>query len=254
MIFPYHLGMVRDIRVHLLPALFEPEEVRGGIAVILDILRASTTIVHALANGAKCVIPTLTVEDALSTARGFARREEYLLGGEREGVHIDGFDHDNNPFAYTREVVQNKTIIFTTTNGTKALLRASAADRVAIGSFVNLQAVVDVLAEDKRPIHLVCAGTKGKITVEDSLCAGAIIDRLFQEFGRRDNDLQDDQAQLALARYLQASISDEDFRRAMRNSFGGRNCRRLGFDTQIDRAATFDLFDIVPEYDGKQIS
>lgn len=246
--------MVRDIRVHLLPALFEPEDVRGGIAVILDILRASTTIVHALANRAKCVIPTLTVEDAMTTANGFAHRADYLLGGEREGVLIDGFDYDNNPFAYTREGVQDKTVIFTTTNGTKALLRAAAADRVLIGSFVNLQAVVDVLAEDQRPIHLVCAGTKGKVTVEDTLCAGAIIDRLLQEFGQRDDDLIDDQAQLALAKYLQASTSDEDFRRAMRNSFGGRNCRRLGFDAQIDRAATMDLFDLVPEYDGERIS
>jgi len=145
-------------------------------------------------------------------------------------------------------------VIFTTTNGTKALLRAEEADRVLIGSFVNLQAVVDVLAEDQRPIHLVCAGTKGKVTVEDTLCAGAIIDRLLQEFGQRDDDLIDDQAQLALAKYLQSSTSDEDFRRAMRNSYGGRNCRRLGFDTQIDRAATFDLFDLVPEFDGEQIT
>ncbi len=246
--------MVRDIRVHLLPALFEPEEVRGGIAVILDILRASTTIVHALANGAKCVVPTLTVDDAVTIAATYPNRAEYLLGGEREGVLIDGFDYDNNPFAYTREVVQDRTVIFTTTNGTKALLRAAEADRVLIGSFVNLQAVVDVLAEDNRPIHLVCAGTKGKITVEDTLCAGAIIDRLFQEFGWRDDHLPDDQAQLALAKYLHASTSDEDFRRAMRNSYGGRNCRRLGFDTQIDRAATMDLFDLVPEYDGERIS
>lgn len=245
--------MVRDIRVHLLPALFEPEEVRGGIAVILDILRASTTIVHALANGAKCVIPTLTVDDAVTIAATYPNRAEFILGGEREGVLIDGFDHDNNPFAYNREVVQDKTVIFTTTNGTKALLRAAEADRVLIGSFVNLQAVVDVLAVDKRPIHLVCAGTKGKITTEDCLCAGAIIDRLLQEFGRRDDDLIDDQAQLALAKYLQSSTSEEDFRRAMRNSYGGRNCRRLGFDTQIDRAATFDLFEIVPEYDGERI-
>lgn len=246
--------MVRDIRVHLLPALFEPEDVRGGIAVILDILRASTTIVHALANGAKCVIPTLTVEDALSASAGFVHRTDYLLGGEREGILIDGFDYDNNPFAYTREAVENKTVIFTTTNGTKALLRAAAADRVLIGSFVNLQAVVDVLAADQRPIHLVCAGTKGKITTEDCLCAGAIIDRLLQEFGRRDDDLIDDQAQLALAKYLQSSTSEEDFRRAMRNSYGGRNCRRLGFDTQIDRAATFDLFDLVPEFDGARLT
>jgi len=266
--------MNRDIRVHLLPALFEPEEVRDGIAVILDILRASTTIVHALANGADCVIPTLSVEEARETASELQRSAErstpsppktqsssrdacgfappsILLGGERDGILIDGFHLDNNPFAYTPDVVRGKTIVFTTTNGTQALHRAAMADRVLIGSFVNLQAIVDVLAEDQRPIHLVCAGTKGKITIEDALCAGAIVDRLLEEFGRRDDDLADDQAQLALHRYLTASTSDAEFLRAMRNSYGGRNCRRLGFDDQIVRAATFDLFDVVPEYDAR---
>jgi 2-phosphosulfolactate phosphatase len=262
----YHQRMNRDIRVQLLPMLFEPDELRGGLAVILDILRASTTIVHALANGARCVIPALTVENARETASMLARENErtnpsstdacgfapasILLGGEREGVFIDGFDLDNNPFAYTPDVVRGKTVVFTTTNGTKALHRAVAADRVLIGAFVNLQAIVDVLAADSRPIHLVCAGTKGKITIEDALCAGAIIDRLLEESGRRDDDLVDDQAQLALHRYLAATTSDAEFLRAMRNSYGGRNCRRLGFDDQIARAATFDLFDIVPEYDA----
>ncbi|HUQ72872.1 MAG TPA: 2-phosphosulfolactate phosphatase [Planctomycetaceae bacterium] len=245
----YYPAMNRDIRVHLLPALFEPEEVRGGVAVILDILRASTTIVHALANGADCVIPMLSVEDAQQSARGLAA-PQVLLGGEREGILINGFHLDNNPFAYGPDVVRGKTIVFTTTNGTKALHRAAMADRVLIGAFVNLQAVVDVLAADSRPIHLVCAGTKGKITIEDALCAGAIIDRLLEEFGRRDDDLADDQAQLALHRYLAASTSDAEFLRAMRNSYGGRNCRNLGFNDQIARAATFDLFDIVPEYDA----
>jgi 2-phosphosulfolactate phosphatase len=262
----YHRCMTREIKVHLLPALFEPEELRGGIAVILDILRASTTIVHALANGASCVIPTLSVEEARETTRVLSSGKEranqsptdacsftdssILLGGEREGILISGFHLDNNPFAYGADVVQGKTVVFTTTNGTKALHRAAIADRVLIGAFVNLQAVVDVLAKDTRPIHLVCAGTKGKITIEDSLAAGAIVDRLLQEFGRRDDDLPDDQAQLALHRYLAASTSDAEFLRAMRNSYGGRNCRRLGFDDQLVRAASFDLFDLVPEYDA----
>ncbi len=245
--------MVRDLRVHLLPVLFEPDDVRGGIAVILDILRASTTIVHALANGATSVIPTLTVEDARTHACVFASRSDYLLGGEREGLLIEGFDLDNNPFAYSPDVVAGKTVIFTTTNGTKALHRAAAADRVLIGSFVNLQAVVDVLSDDPRPIHLVCAGTKGKITSEDVLCAGAIIDRLLQETGRRDEDLVDDQAQLALAAYVHATATEHGLRQALRNSFGGRNCRRLGFDSQIDRAATCDVFNLVPEYIDQRI-
>jgi 2-phosphosulfolactate phosphatase len=235
---------------------------------VLDILRASTTIVHALANGARCVIPTLSVADARETASEVCRAGEHpttemsprdacgfadssiLLGGEREGILIDGFDLDNNPFAYGPDIVRGRTIVFTTTNGTAALHRSVQADRILIGAFVNLQAVVNVLAEDQRPIHLVCAGTRGKITIEDVLCAVAIVDRLLGEFGRRDEDLPDDQAQLALHRYLAASTSDAEFLRAMRNSYGGRNCRRLGFDDQLVRAATFDLFDVVPEYDA----
>jgi len=239
--------MNRDVRVHLLPVLFEPEEVRGGIAVILDILRASTTITHALAHGAKCVIPTLDVEASLQLKSEHPPGTA-LTGGEREGLLIPGFDYDNNPFAYTEEVVRDKTIIFTTTNGTKALHRAAQADRVLIGSFVNLSAVVSVLAQDPRPVHLVCAGTKGKITVEDALCAGAIVDLLLTELKMKDDDLIDDQAQLALHRFMAAGISDTEFLRAMQNSFGGRNCRRLGFDDQLERAATRDLFSIVPEY------
>lgn len=256
--------MVRDLRVHLLPALFEPEDVRGGIAVILDILRASTVIVHALANGAEAIVPCLTIDaareaaHALATggqraltstdASGACATPSVLLGGEREGVAIPGFDLDNNPFAYAEDVVRGKTIVFTTTNGTKALHRSVLAERVFIGAFVNLQAVVDVLASERRPIHLVCAGTRDKVSGEDVLAAGAIIDRLLEEFGNRDGDLVDDQAQIALSHFLNANLCDDMFRQSMRNSYGGRNCRRLGFDAQIDRASTFDLFDLVPEY------
>lgn len=239
--------MTRDVRVHLLPVLYEPKEVRGGIAVILDILRSSTTIAHALANGAAAVIPTLDVETAQRTAGGFAR-DSVLTGGEREGVLIPGFNLDNNPLAYTPDVVLGKTIVFTTTNGTKALHRSAQADRVLIGAFVNLAAVVRVLAEGPCPVHLVCAGTNGKITVEDTLGAGAIAQGLADAVNEPIDDWTDDQLQIAVRLYRDATKSPEAFRMAMRNSSGGRNCRRLGFDDQIDRAAAFDLFDIVPEY------
>ena len=239
--------MPRELKVHLLPQLFEPDELRGGIAVILDILRASTTMVHALANGAESVIPTAEIDEALREKARCGQRS-VLLGGERAGVLIPEFDLDNNPFAYPADVVRGKTIIFTTSNGTKALQRSLAADRILIGAFVNLSAVVDVLLADERPIHLVCAGTMGKITQEDALCAGAIVDGVLTGWNRRDTDLPDDQAQLALHRYLAATEIERGLLQAMRNSFGGRNCRRLGFDDQLARAATLDLFDCVPEY------
>lgn len=241
--------MPRELKVHLLPKLFEPDELRGGIAVILDILRASTTIIHALAHGAECVIPTEEIDEALRIKANLPAGA-VLLGGERDGLLIPGFDLDNNPFAYPKETVAGKMLVFTTTNGTRALKRALEADRILIGAFVNLAAVVDVLLADGRPIHLVCAGTMGKITQEDALCAGAIVDGVLAGWNQRDDDLTDDQAQLALHRYLQTAEAERGLLRAMRNSYGGRNCRRLGFDDQIERAATIDLFDCVPEYDA----
>lgn len=241
--------MPRPLRVHLLPSLFVPDELRGGIAVILDILRASTTIIHALAHGAESVIPTEEIDETLRIKASLSTKN-VLLGGEREGLLIPGFDLDNNPFAYEEDVVRGKTIVFTTTNGTRALKRALQADRILIGGFVNLQAVIDVLLQEQRSIHLVCAGTMGRITLEDCLCAGAIVDGVLAGWNQRDDDLADDQAQLALHRYLQTTESEQGLLRAMRNSYGGRNCRRLGFDDQIARAATVDLFAVVPEYDA----
>ena len=241
--------MNSEVQVHLLPTLFEPHEVRGGIAVIIDVLRASTTITHALANGALQVIPCSEVQEAYAIAEQFPPGHA-LLGGEREGLLIDGFQLDNNPFAYSADVVRGKTIVFTTSNGTKALLRASQADRVLIGSFVNLQAVVAVLAGEARPIHLVCAGTMGKITIEDSLCAGAIADRLSMIKGIDAAAWTDDQLRLALDLYRTESATSDSFQQAMRSGYGGRNCMRLGFELQIDRAATRDLFELVPEYNS----
>jgi len=242
--------MNRNVLVHLLPVLYEPEEVRGGIAVILDILRSSTTITHALAHGATAVIPSLEVATAQRIAGGFPG-DAVLTGGERGGVLIPGFDLDNNPFAYASDVVRGKTIVFTTTNGTRALQRSAPAARILIGAFVNFTAVVRILTQDPRPVHLVCAGTDGKITIEDALGAGAIALGLAAAVHEPIEEWADDQLQIAVRLYRDATQSPEAFRRAMRNSSGGRTCRRLGFDDQIDRAATFDLFDIVPEYQAE---
>lgn len=250
--------MTREVKVHLLPILFDPEEVRGGIAVILDVLRASTTIVHALASGAKAVHPVGEVDAALSLAETFPAGSA-LLGGERKGMLIDGFDLDNNPFAYHPDVVTGKSIVFTTSNGTRALLRAALADRIIIGSFVNMQAVVNELVADTRPIHLVCAGTMGRVSLEDVLCAGGICHRLqlwSDQYGAGDDfDCDDDSTQLALDHYwFRASLPEDNdpanIIEAISQSRGGRNCLRLGFKDQIDRAANYDLFDFVPEYDG----
>ena len=130
----------------------------SAVAVVIDVLRASTTVVHALASGAQAVIPCETIDEAReqSTRRSSGT---VLLGGERGGERIDGFDLGNSPLEFTPEAVAGKTIVFTTTNGTKALKQCASADRVLIGTFVNRAALLRVLQADGRPIHLVCAGT-----------------------------------------------------------------------------------------------
>lgn len=237
--------MSRTICVHFLPSLVSPDEMRGGVAVVIDVLRASTTIVHALAAGAELVIPFAEVDAARSCAAGLPQ-EGCVLGGERQGLRIDGFHFDNSPRAYLRETVGGKTVVFTTTNGTRALDTCRRADRVLIGSLVNRDAVARVLAEQQRPVHLVCAGTAGHITTEDCLCAGALADRVL-ELGTAWT-LANDEAQLA--RVLFRSVADDPAKRyeTLCTSRGGRNLCELGFQADIEAAAKLDSIELVPEY------
>jgi 2-phosphosulfolactate phosphatase len=240
----YHPDMTRKLRVHLLPMLFEPEELQGAVAVMIDVLRASTTIVHALAAGARAVIPCETVEEARKLAAQHGP-QDVLLGGERGGTSIERFDLDNSPLSYSSEMVRGKTVVLTTTNGTLALARMRCADRVLVGAFVNQKGVVDQLADDSRPVHLVCAGTDGKITSEDILCAGTIAAELAAT-GNFDD--ADDATRLARDNFLSHGTDGGTLRTALRASRGGRNLVRLGFDDDIERSAMLDLFSLVPEY------
>src|SRR5262245_33149102 len=149
----------RRLDVHLLPALVEPQQLGGQIVAVIDVLRATTTIIHALAAGANGVVPCLEVEDALHIAAGEVSGRA-VLGGERGGLPIPGFDLGNSPREYTRDRVGGTSVIFTTTNGTRALLRCKAARRVVIGAFANLSALCREL-DNHAAISLLCAGTNG---------------------------------------------------------------------------------------------
>jgi 2-phosphosulfolactate phosphatase len=239
--------MSREIYAHFLPALFEPNDLQGGIAVVIDVLRASTTLCHALAAGANAVVPCEEVEEARELASNL-QGEPVVLGGERHCQIIEGFDFGNSPFSYTPESVGDKTLVFTSTNGTRALKRASRAERVLLGTFNNLSAIVGELGQSKLPVHFVCAGTQGKISAEDILFAGAVIERLNCEVSSAPG--QDDQPRLAVDFYQRStSANDLDgLLNAIRGSLGGRNLRSLGMDADIERAAEIDRFDFVPVY------
>src|SRR5260370_38837991 len=132
----------RDVHVHLLPILVPPCALAGGVAVVVDVLRASTTIIHALAAGCSAVRPCAEVEEARELA-GTMRAGRVVLAGERGGVPLPGFDLGNSPREFTPRICRNATLVLTTTNGTRALLRAAEAERVLVAGFVNYSAVCE---------------------------------------------------------------------------------------------------------------
>jgi 2-phosphosulfolactate phosphatase len=250
-----------SIHVHFLPSLIPPGSLRGSAAVVIDLLRASTTIVRALDAGAAGVVPCLEPDEARAIRDDLVRRgtpgANVVLGGERGGVRIPGFDLDNSPARYTAEAVGGRTLVFTTTNGTRALFAArdGGASAVLVGCFNNLAAVVDRLARASevpdgsghpsvRCVHIICAGTNGQVSQEDVLCAGMITDALMK---RRFGYAEDDQVRLAHAYWLSvAAGGGGGVGEALRASRGGRNLLRLGFDDDIADCARLDTSSVVP--------
>ncbi len=188
-----------QINVYFLPQLVEPQRLAGGVTVVIDVLRATTTIAAALAAGAREVVPCLEVADARSAAANLPAGQA-VLGGERHGLRIEDFTLGNSPREYTLESVGGKTLVITTTNGTRAMLHAREADEVWLASFVNLAAVVAASAGRER-LDILCSGTDGQITREDVLLAGAIAARLTAGVAAELND----QAAIARAAWLQVA-------------------------------------------------
>jgi 2-phosphosulfolactate phosphatase len=238
----------RQISVHLLPDLVEPQQLAGKTAVVIDVLRATTTVITALASGAREVLPCLEVADARAKA---AAVDNPILGGERGGLRIEGFQLGNSPAEYNAAAVKDRSVIFTTTNGTRAMVRCKLARRVLLAAFVNLSAVCRELAEE-REVEIVCAGTDGHVTREDTLLAGAIVDDLSRSSGEkwRTNDQADiaaDAWRAAVGQMTGSSLLGQ----ALRASRGGRNLIEIGHENDIDLAAEMDRFDLVAELDLK---
>lgn len=250
--------MPLSIYAHLLPKLVAPEELAGGAVVAVDVLRATTTIAYALESGALGVLPFLTIEAALEERDcRAARGEACLLGGERGGVGIPGFELTNSPSDYTPERVQGKWIAFTTTNGTKAVQHAAAAKKIYAGSFSCGSALVDLLWEDALaglPLHLLCAGTNGRITREDVLFAGWLAARLFtrdQSWEYNDDlllALGAAKSYAAVNSTVQPGTDDQSLARALRLTQGGRNLAKLGLAADVIIASRLDEVERVPLY------
>ncbi len=165
---------MRELETCFSPALYEPERHAGSIVVIIDILRATSAICTAFENGASSIIPVGTIPEAKEY-----KRKGFLVAAERDGFVLDFADFGNSPFNFTREKVSGKTIAYSTTNGTGIINMAVLAGDIIIGSFLNLSAVVKWISERDRSVILFCAGWKCRFNLEDTICAGAIAERLL---------------------------------------------------------------------------
>ncbi|MCM5528003.1 2-phosphosulfolactate phosphatase [Parasegetibacter sp. NRK P23] len=182
------------------PALLDLYTVNDAVVVIIDVLRATSTITTALYNGAKCVIPV----DSVARCIELGKQIDGITAGERDGKIAEGLSYGNSPFEYPREFVQGKTLVLTTTNGTKLLHMAleRGAKEIITGSFPNLSAVCDYLVEKKLPVILGCAAWKDRVNMEDMLFAGAVINRIKENFS-----INCDSSQVAETMY-QTAIDD----------------------------------------------
>ncbi|MEM6329242.1 MAG: 2-phosphosulfolactate phosphatase [Planctomycetota bacterium] len=241
-----------SLDVHYLPQFVAEADLAGGTVVVIDLLRASTTICRALASGASAVRAFLSVGDVTREA-GLRDRDGVVLGGERGGEIIDGFDLGNSPAEYTPDEVFGKQVFFTTTNGTAALNHARLGSRVVVGAAVNLAAVVDAVRGD-RHVHLLCAGTGGHVSRDDRLIAGAIAAGVIAEGPRREvggpaeATAREWQELLTTARALGRTPS-EQLAAELRNTPGGKNLIAIGMGDDLPRCAAIDTLDIVPELD-----
>lgn len=233
------------IDCHFTPEPVDELALRDRTVVALDVLRASSTIITALGNGAREVIPALTVESAMKIA-GNLGPEQALLGGERNGRIIPGFDLGNSPAEYSGPKVQGRSIIFTSTNGSQAMVKARHAAELMIGAFINMSAVASLVRERPRDFVVLCSGRNGGFSLEDTVCAGMLIVRVAE---KQDASMSDSAvAAVTLYRKFGRGIL-----RMMRNSDHGRFLGEAGFGADIKYCAAVDSVPIVPLLEGNVI-
>jgi len=208
----------------LSPSLLKLYDISDSIVVIVDVLRATSTIASALYNGAKSVIPVDSVADCIK----LGRQMEVITAGERDGQIAEGLQYGNTPLQYTPDFIKGKTLVLTTTNGTKLLHLALKANAKGIitGSFCNISAVCEYLISQKSNVILACAAWKNRINIEDTLFAGAVINRIKDNF-----DINCDASQIAETLYLQANGNLFDF---LKEKNASHYHRLMGFHLEKD--------------------
>jgi 2-phosphosulfolactate phosphatase len=233
--------------------VFTPEEIKNRrlsdkLIVVIDVLRASSTIITALAYGCRGLVPILSPEQAKEKAQQF-KKEEVLLGGEREGRKIKGFDLGNSPREYQKEIVEDRIIIFSTTNGVKTLERVRGAFRIIIASFLNLQATFNYCSKFQGDILLACAGKEGYFSLEDTVCAGMLINSLRDIYSDTCQEVDANLTAQVLYKKFGNNILE-----MLRKSQHGRYLESIGLRKDLEFCSQLDIFNIVPIFRDGLIS
>lgn len=224
----------------LSPALLHLYDVTDCIVVIIDVLRATSTIATALFNGAESVIPVDSVQKCIE----WATQIDCITAGERDGRIAEGLEHGNSPFEYSPEFIKGRTLVLTTTNGTKLLYMALAngATKIITGSFPNLSVISDYLVQQQKNVILACAAWKDKINLEDTLFAGAVVSRVKDFF-----NINCDSSNMAENLYRQGKEDLFDFLKVSNASHYHRLIG-YGLEKDIQYCLTPDIADVLPVY------
>ena len=227
---------------------FNSEDSTGKRIVVVDVLRASTSIVTALAHGARKVIPVETPKKAKKMAKTLPAGS-VLLCGERESVRLPGFDLGNSPREYKEDIVRDKVLLFTSTNGSRTLLKAQTAHDVLVGGFVNMGALIRRLVSDDKDTLIACSGYNGGYCLEDSVCAGMIVDRLKKEMPQDAIEMGDE----GLAGYVLYQYYDNKLQRMAEESFWGKQLIDKGLGDDLPLCVSVDSCNVVPVLRGEAL-
>jgi 2-phosphosulfolactate phosphatase len=224
---------MRSIDVCLSPDLMHLYKVQEHAVVVVDILRATSCMTTAFACGVENIAPFAQLEDCLAM-----KAKGYFTAGERDGKKVDGFDLGNSPFEYQDIKLKGQKIAFTTTNGTQAIVKSLGSKEIVIGSFLNLTAVVDHLRKLPHDVLVVCAGWKGKVNLEDTLFAGALVEKL-----KTETQPACDAPLAAQHLYNQGKTNMMEF---LKDSSHVKRLAKLNIVKDIEFCLTPDQYNVVP--------
>lgn len=231
------------LEVVLSPALLHLYDTKDTITVIIDVFRATSTIAAALHNGAKSVLPVASVAECIELGK---QLDNSITAGERDGKVADGLQHGNSPLEYPKDFIAGKILVLTTTNGTRLLHMVKDADTIITGSFLNLTAVCDFLIAQNKPVILGCASWKDRFNLEDTLFAGAVIDKVREHF-----DINCDSARAA--EHLYKMSGGTNLISFLKDSSHYRRLSVFGLVHDMEYCVTPDQHPVVPILKGREL-